>query len=183
MKKLLHPYKLALLTAIVSLGVFAYIGLVAPTPESEQIEVKGVTAEPTTYTKTPLMDYGTDLTIIDQSALFDGQFVDQEEIRFSAFSNSSVTYQLYNLRNNTDSKLTLKVIPKTVTDLDLRDMVIKMQFNGGEFELYNHSEKPNQDYFAITLDPYESDDFKLIVQTDELEKESVAGSIIIQFRE
>lgn len=183
MKKLFHPYKLALYVAVISLGVFGYIGLTAPTPEYKQVEVKGVTTAPSTYSRDRLLDYGQDLVIQDQSALFDGQYVDQQEITFRAFSDATVTYQLYNLKNRTDNPLTLRVIPKAVTDLDLRNMIVKLQFNGGEFELYNHSEKPNLDYFAIALDPYEGDDVKLIVQSDTLEQESVMGSVLIQLRE
>jgi len=182
MKKIFHPYSLALLVSVASLGILLYIGCIAPTPEGEYTKVMGVKTESEEYVREPLKDYEESLVIRDQSAYFGDDFVDQHEILFDAFSDATVTYEVYRLRNKTDSTLTIRVIPKKVNDPGLKNMVVKMVVDGGEFELYDHSTSPNSDYFAIALDPYESNDIKLVVHADEVDQEVIAGTVLLQFR-
>lgn len=182
MKKALHPYNLALLVAVVSFGVLLYVGLVAPTPESEISTVKGVTTESDEYSREEITDYGDSLVIKDQSAYIGDEFVDQHEIEFEAYSGATVTYEVYRLRNKTDSVLPLRIIPKTVTENGMKNLTVKMIVNGGEFELYNHSTTPNSDYFAIALDPYETNDVKIVVYADEVSEEVINGSVLLQLR-
>lgn len=183
MKKLFHPYNLAILITIVSFGTLLYIGLVAPTPKNEITEVKGVTTESSKdYVREPLKDYGTSLIIKDQSAYFNEEFVDQHEIDFKAFPGSTVTYELYRLRNKTNVILPIRIIPEKVNAIGMENLVVKMIVDGGEFELYNHSTSPNSDYFAIALDPYESNEVKLVIYADEVDQEVIDGTVLLQFR-
>lgn len=179
---LFHPYSLAVIVALISFGTLIYIGLTAPTPE-DATEVKGATTESALYSKSELRDYGTDLVITDQSAMFGDEFVDQQQIKFVAYSETSVTYDLFKMTNKTDNEVTLKITPKKVTNSNMKHLTVNLLIDGGTFEFYTNSEKPNQDYFAITLKPHQSEDIKLSVLADELETATTTGEIIFQIRE
>ena len=180
---LFHPYSLAVIVAVVSFGTLIYVGLIAPTPTSQEVEVKGAATQTELYTKTQLRDYGTDLLIRDQSGTFNGSYLDQQELEFTAYSEATVTYELFKLRNSTDERISLQITPKAVTNQNMRDLKVQMLINGGTFELYSFSTRPNQDYFAISLDPYESEDIRIAVTADNLDTETTRGEIMFQIRE
>lgn len=177
-----HPYSLAVIVALVSFGTLIYIGLTAPTPK-EVTEVKGATTESDLYTKSPLKEYGTDLVINDQSAMFGNEFVDQQQVKFTAYSETSVTYDLFRITNKTDKEVTLKITPKKVTNVNMKHLTVNLLINGGTFEFYTYSETPNQDYFAITLKPHQSEDVKVSVLANELSTATTKGEMIFQIRE
>lgn len=180
---LFHPYSLAVLVAFTSFGALIYVGLTAPTPQTDQDEVKGATTEPEIYTTRQIKDYGNELTIRDQSGQFNGNYVDQREVSFTAYSEATVTYELLKLSNKTNERISLKITPKSVTNPNMRDLVVQMLINGGSFELYSNSTRPNQDFFAISLDPYESEDLRIAVTANELDSETVKGQILFQLSE
>lgn len=183
MKKIFHPYSLAVIVTVISLGILTYVGLTAPTPGDEIAEVKGAIAEPVSYTKLQRIDYGDDLIFQDLSGYIGEEFVDQEQIQFSAYSETSVTYDLYELKNKTNRRLTLRIIPQRADSGILENLLVKLSVNGGEFELYNHSREPNKDYFAISLDPNDSAILRLNVIADKLFSTTEPGFIILQTRE
>lgn len=180
---LFHPYNLAVLVAVVSFGTLIYVGLVAPTPESGDVEVKGITTETELYTKTQLRDYGADLLIRDQSGTFGDKYLDQQEIEFTAYSEATVTYDLFKLKNNTNDRVSLRITPKAVINPNMRNLTVQMLIDSGTFELYSFSQEPNQDFFAISLDPYESEDLKISVTADALDTETAKGEILFQIAE
>lgn len=165
------------------LGVLLYVGLTAPTPTEEITEVKGAITEPVNYTKLRRIDYGTDLILQDQSGYIGEEFVDQEEIQFTAYSETSVTYDLYELKNKTNRRLTLRIIPQQTDSQTLDSLLVKLSINGGEFELYNHSQESNKDYFAISLDPNESAMLRLNIIADKLFSPTETAFIVLQIRE
>ncbi len=180
---LFHPYSLAVIVAVVSFGTLIYVGLIAPTPKEQTVEVKGATTQNETYSKTPLINYGMDLVVRDQSGTFDGRYLDQQEIEFTAYSEATVTYDLFKLTNKTNDRISLRITPKTVTNPNMNELEVRMLVDGGTFELYSFSKKPNQDYFAISLDPYQAEDIKLSVTADVLDTETVKGQVLFQIVE
>lgn len=181
---LFHPYSLAVIVAVVSFGTLVYVGLIAPTPSEQEVEVKGATTtQSELYTKTQLRNYGMDLVLRDQSGTFNGKYLDQQEVSFTAYSEATVTYDLFKITNKTNDRISLRLTPKAVTNPNMKNLEVKMLVNGGVFELYSYSQRPNQDYFAISLDAFQSEDIRLVVMADTLDSETVKGEILFQIVE
>lgn len=183
MKKIFHPYSLALFVGFVSLAILIYVGLKAPTADQAPQEVKGAATESANYVIEKMKEYGTDLAVNDTSYLQDSELISQRELTFAAFSEATVTYDLFRFRNKTGEPLTLRITPQKANSANLENLDVRLKVNGGEFELYDHSQKPNEDLFAITLDPYQTLESQLVVTSDQMPSDKNFSSVIIQVSE